>query len=366
MSNWATIIYGRTYEVDFRLIVKPEDFEDQDIEWAKSHILVTTRWAEKLSDRPRWSVFKNCRHCIVGVTCMASEISQDINEDRIGRPLFVFVGYVAKAPFSPIPPMNLELFKPIYDQYVRQRWFEKSYQTREADLLSKSEYAELEYSQPEYTADDVIAIPVLNVNSDRIYLWSDNDENRQLLWLGASQEQAPVPVSLCLGLERKEDAIQGVFLNATAIDVSEKIEASKPKKVTPEQQQATASLPSQEEDNLTKQKHRRAKQAVEPTAGKKSQTASKRNENEIADDLSTIASAVFGLFKLGAEIFIRKRQQQDQETPKQTGQQKPTKPPVPVEDTAGKQRDLYSGFLKPKSEVDKQSEDAKKDDSNWF
>lgn len=365
MSNWAAIIYGRTYEVDFRLIVKPEDFEGKDIDWAKSHILVTTRWAEKLSDHPRWSMFKNRQHCIVGVTCMVSELSQDINEDRIGRPLYVFVGYVAKPPFPPIPPMNLELFKPIYDKYVRQRWFEKSYQTREADLSSKSEYAELEYSQPEYPANDLSACSILNANSDRISLWSDNNENRQQLWLAASQQQAPV--SLCLGLVQSKDAIQGSFLNATALDVSEKIEVSKPKKVIPEQQQAKELPPRQEQDNLTKQKCPRGKQPVEPTASKKPRTSSKQNENETAANLwATLSAGVGFLSKLGNAFFSEKEQQQEQKPPKQTRQQTSSKQPEPVEAPDAKQRNPYSEYFKPKSDTEKQSEDAKKDDSNWL
>jgi hypothetical protein len=384
MSNWATIIYGRTYEVDFRLIVKPEDFEEQDIEWAKSHILVTTRWAEKLSDRPRWSMFKNHHHCVVGVTCMAAELSDDINEDRIGRPLYVFVGYVAKAPFPPIPPMNLELFKPIYDRYVRQRWLEKSYQTREADLLSKSEYAELAYSQLEYSVDDLSACPVLNTysdafstrgftngdafgeRSDRIYLWPDNDENRKKLWLAASQQQAPL--SLCLGLAQSQDAIQGVFLNATALDVSEKIEVNKPKKVTSQEQkeeQKTELPPGQKQDNLTKQKRPRGKKTVE-SVDKKSPNSSQQNESQTADDLSTIASAVFGFLKIGAEIIIGKGQPQEQEPTKKMGEKTNSKQPKGVEDSVTKQNNPFSGFLKPKSETDQQSENAKKDDSDWL
>ncbi|NJN08167.1 MAG: hypothetical protein HC815_09270 [Richelia sp. RM1_1_1] len=70
MNQWSALVYGRTYEVDFRLIAMPEDFNDEDKKWALKYILGTTRSPEKLPEQPRWSLFKNDKYCVVGVTAL--------------------------------------------------------------------------------------------------------------------------------------------------------------------------------------------------------------------------------------------------------------------------------------------------------
>ncbi len=58
-SKWAGIVYGRSYNLDFRLIAIPEDFTINETHWALEHIIPTTRAAGKLPHHPRWSLFKN-------------------------------------------------------------------------------------------------------------------------------------------------------------------------------------------------------------------------------------------------------------------------------------------------------------------
>ena len=154
---WAPLVYGRTYEVDFRFIAVPDNFGAKDLEKAENYIRVTTRSAEKLPDNPRWLLLKNKRFCIVGVTCMvrelvgaANEKTDDLTEltkDSHGRPLYVFVGYVAeKSPDTSIlefPPMKLKFFTRLYE-YVRLRWLEKSYDLsqQEAEVKRRFSYQE--------------------------------------------------------------------------------------------------------------------------------------------------------------------------------------------------------------------------------
>ena len=72
--EWAAIIYGRSYHIDFRFISIPQDFTNIEKNWAAQYILSTFRQANKLSSSPRWSLFKNRSHCILGVTCMVRDL----------------------------------------------------------------------------------------------------------------------------------------------------------------------------------------------------------------------------------------------------------------------------------------------------
>lgn len=247
MSKWSALVYGRTYEVDFRLIAMPEIFTEQDKQWALKHILGTTRSPEKLSEQPRWSLFKNEHHCVIGVTCMARELIQnsryaiveDMTKDFGGRPIYVFVGYVAELDrehaLPPIPKYSdkdLEIFAPLYE-YVQQRWLVKSYQ-QESKFPLLSKYEEIDYLAAQLFTDfDGDYFNLNQIDSQIVRLWPD--ENKENLWLAAAQQitnSQAKSVSLCLGLATQKDAVESPFLNATAFgirqkdDISRKIESS--------------------------------------------------------------------------------------------------------------------------------------------
>jgi hypothetical protein len=356
MYKWAAIIYCRTYEVDFRLIVRPEDFGTDEIDWAKDHILTTTRSAEKLRDRPRWSLFKNQKHCIVGVTCMAATLSEDMIEDRVGRPLFAFVGYVAQPPFPPIPAMNLDLFKSGYKEYVGRRWQEKPYETRKADILSKSEYEKLDYSDPiDSPADDFHFSRLLNTNSNQICLWPDSEEYRKKLWLAASRHEKPV--SLCLGLARQRDALEGSFLNATALDVSERIEITKPRKTSVEHQETIPSLPTEKSD-IPKPKQTKTKKSEDIHDSQENLISGEQILNKVVEDISATVKTIDGVIKIAGSFlgFNQPKQKQDYEQQSsksnKTSQSKNLKKQSSVPDPLTNQRDMYSRFLKSKNQQD--------------
>lgn len=224
-NKWAAIVYSRTHEVDFRLITIPSDFNDERVSWAKKYIISTTRYPQNLPDSPYWSLFQDERHCVVGVTCVVRELlgnsleenSEDMTKDKHKRDLFVFVGYVAQIPHPPIPSMNLELFKELYDNYVRPRWNEKSYEVRNLEKEGKN----ISLYEKTFDLDDCIKSPeqspgyFFNGNNDRRFIWSV--KANQNLWYAASQQNKPL--SLCLGLFRKKYFFDGEFLNGTALDV---------------------------------------------------------------------------------------------------------------------------------------------------
>ncbi|MEC4818424.1 MAG: hypothetical protein SAK29_34910 [Scytonema sp. PMC 1069.18] len=243
MSSWAGIVYGRTYEVDFRFITVPQDFTNEDRDWAGSYIRVTTRAAEQLPENPRWSLFKNEEHCVVGVTCMLRELLSPLNEtteqftkDSQGRPLYVFVGYVAKADeagnFPPIPPYsgkNLELFKQLWWTFVERKWLVKPYDT-EGKMATPSSYEELTDSSPTAIPDLDRDYYSLNQMSHIAGLWPDVN-TREGLWTAVTQQIAADPhasLSLCLGVATRKDVLESPVLNATVADVRQKELVEKP------------------------------------------------------------------------------------------------------------------------------------------
>jgi hypothetical protein len=218
MHNWAAIVHGRTYEVDFRsnLIVVPEDFGREEIDWARRYILGTTVSPDELRHHPRWSVFKSDRHCVVGVTCQSRLVSEDLTLDIDNRPGYVFLGYVARGPFPPLPPREIEQFERLY-QFVRDRWREKKSQSQD---IHDCGYI----FEPGVEEFPVAELPALNASGERIAIWPSRDERR--LWAAASNH--PGPISLCLGLAGSRDAVEGPFDNATTGDAVERILLAKP------------------------------------------------------------------------------------------------------------------------------------------
>lgn len=219
MSNWAPIVFGRTFEVDFRFIATPKDLTAKEKSWAQQHILVTTRSPERLrKEPPRWSVLKKEDICIVGVTCMASTLSEEMTQDIKQRGLYIFVGYVSRHPFPKLPPMDIELFKHLYE-YVGYKWHEKPYDTSRHDPI----YTEYDKSLPEF-------IKAVNIDNEDFFLnqsdsnivrvWPDQPQNRENLWQAADEAKV---VTLCLGLAIRNEALQAFpFFNVVAIDVQQK------------------------------------------------------------------------------------------------------------------------------------------------
>ncbi|CAD5990470.1 hypothetical protein PCC9214_05804 [Planktothrix tepida] len=241
MSNWASLVYGRTYEVDFRFITIPDDFTVENKDWAWDYIRVTTRTAENLANNPRWVLFKNECHCVVGVTCMVRELigqstdksSENLTKDSKGRPLYIFIGYVAKVnELHGLPPImpygNLDIFKPLYD-YVRDHWLVKSYEAASKTPFL-SEYRELSYSPKAVTDFDRQYFTLNTKDVQSVDLWPDLADARQNLWIAASEYIVNFPdesMSLCLGLANQKDASSGPFLNVTATSIKQKQRTSK-------------------------------------------------------------------------------------------------------------------------------------------
>lgn len=239
MTNWAAIVYGRTYEIDFRLLALPVDFSQSEQDWLIAHIQTMTRYPEDLSNQPRWAVFRQDTLCIFMVACMARDIVEhtqsdgmDLTRDRRGRALYTVVGYATR--ISPEECVQLpayldrdlrELFS-IYQEYVAARWRVKSYIQ---DRATATEYRPLDTAPAMIPVEIERSYFALNITQpNTVVLWPDATNDRQVLWAIAAQQLATGQnVSLCLGLPTLRSAINGAFLNGTAIDVVQKEEISR-------------------------------------------------------------------------------------------------------------------------------------------
>ena len=229
-SEYAPIVYGRTYEVDFRFIELPEDFREnslsgfqiKDQDWLERHIRSSTLAAEKLSGKPRWSIFKNEKYSVVGITCMADEVANEKTKDRESRALYVFLGYVFRSIDLPKIPMHLDIFKHMY-RSILDRWEDKPFEQASKEPMWSS-YVEIP-SNFSINKPNPKPLLELNLNPKKIVAWVDSEEYRRELWSAGLCCQSPV--SICLGLPNKNTALKGNFLNGIILDLPSVIELNR-------------------------------------------------------------------------------------------------------------------------------------------
>lgn len=227
--NWATIVYGRSYHLDFRFITIPQDFTQQELGWASQHILATTQQARNL-DRARWSLFKNDSHCIVGVTCMVRDLigleesaSETIAKDDRGRPLYVFVGYVTQlsqnrilSDFPPYADQNLNNFRLLYHD-VEKVWLVKDYE-RDRRYPCLSPYQALDFADDTAVVEPALELNHLKQDPDQVYLWSSCTQQNPRLWRESAQ--CIESTSICLNIKGKP-LLNSPFLNQTVTQLDE-------------------------------------------------------------------------------------------------------------------------------------------------
>lgn len=227
--QWAAIVYGRSYHLDFRFITIPQDFTEQEKSWAANYILATFRQANKLSSRPRWSLFKNESHCILGVTCMVRDLLNDLepeaierlSKDNFGRPLYVFVGYVTQlkgrkslADFPTYTDCNLQYFQELY-QYISDVWWvEEYYEDSKKPIFNG--YQTLDFHNQETHNIFELAGQINHQKRypERTYIWQNTTEQKQKLWVTAAV--CYKPISICLGEQSVNYLKNSPFLNQTA------------------------------------------------------------------------------------------------------------------------------------------------------
>ncbi|MEI7676539.1 MAG: hypothetical protein WCJ03_07150 [Bacteroidales bacterium] len=232
--KWAEIVYGRTLEVDFRFLAAPDENRQQVLAWAEPYILVSTRMAEKLSEQPRWLFVRGEQFCLIGITCMARELIAAASDptleamgcDNHGCPLFLFAGYIARVGKEDLilpsyEALDLPLFAPLY-RFVAEHWDVKPYNPKSREPISTH------FQAVPLLEEEVRTVPnqtvsedtkrVFNTNPHYVGIFPNNDVEKQDLWLLATASKKPT--SLCIGLNRQRDAMDGLFLNVTVDGVT--------------------------------------------------------------------------------------------------------------------------------------------------
>ncbi|BAQ63127.1 hypothetical protein GM3708_3533 (plasmid) [Geminocystis sp. NIES-3708] len=236
--KWKPVVYTRTYEVDFRFITLPNDFDLETKNWLESYISPSMRSVQtkNLSDHPRWVLVKNEQYCLVGVTCLvrdlisSSEENQEYTQDTCGRPVYGFFGYVCEMDNMfenddfDIPSKIMSNFESLFN-YVKDEWFLKSYQinqrqTEESESIvieTNKQSHQLVYENNFQNQDEVVFEKLNYPNEKTTKLW--NVKNNEKLWKSANNLNQNV--SLCLNLANESDLINSPFLNATVLDIQE-------------------------------------------------------------------------------------------------------------------------------------------------
>ena len=213
MNKWAPLVYGRTYEVDFRFLAKPVDFSKERENWSRGYISASLSFStyDELRGHPRWVMFRDRRHCVVGISCMVDEIPGVPDEqcqDKEDRPLFIFIGLVSRTPFPQIPAREFPCLREIYDEYVKPRFRERGYsQDKDKPLISEYETKDL----PPLLAPRELLSNKLNPDEGKVGFWPEEDNEKVWYSAACSTEM----VSVCLGLNRESDALTGSLSNAT-------------------------------------------------------------------------------------------------------------------------------------------------------
>ena len=238
--EWAAIIYGRSYHIDFRFISIPKDFTDLEKNWAAQYILSTFRQANKLSSSPRWSLFKNRSHCIVGVTCMVRDLLTGMDQsiidllskDNRGRPLYIFVGYTTRLRSS-IQINNFPFYQDKYlypfqnlYQHILQVWWLEEYRKNSKQPILDSYQSQNFQNHQQIDHDNLDLAKQINHQGKyphQTYLWQNTANQKQSLWITAAL--CNQPLSICISDQSIRNIISNSspFLNQTVISDSSKV-----------------------------------------------------------------------------------------------------------------------------------------------
>lgn len=229
-SQWAPLIYGRTYEIDFRFLVIPDDFDENDMQLIWEFIKVTTRSAEQLSGKPRWMFLRMKHRCVIGVTSLVRDLlgnqeqdgAEDFTRDRHGRPLYTFVGLVSESPQpTVIPGMDLRPFAHAYRQWIPRKWHERYASDAQQGGLQPLRADYYQDFQPKHQATldptrSEIPFEQLFPNyRSEIVLWNRGDAQNML----HSSTQCEEPIALCFGNLSRRDLMDSQFMSAAIYEV---------------------------------------------------------------------------------------------------------------------------------------------------
>jgi|GEM_PF-2505104 hypothetical protein len=209
--KWSAFIYTRTYSVDYRTLVVPDDFSEEKEEWVRAHIrdihgALAQQSINLHQELPQRLFLSDDQHYIFGVLCNlrkilseddrnllaekylthAPEKAKDITVDKQPRLIpFAFLGYVIpKTPdIQKLPPIrfDLEIFKPLCE-YICHKWMEMT-QDPPIFLPYNIEESPEWLFEPSPKLDN---LPTLNTNPRKLALHPGAESYTQQLWTAAA------------------------------------------------------------------------------------------------------------------------------------------------------------------------------------
>ena len=261
MSSWSPILYGRTYEVDFRMLAMPIYFDKNDRKWSEKYIMAAIQNQNYvLENKPRWVLITNSQYCIFGSACMLSEL---FSEERLAevkeytldqsqtRRLYAFIGYVAKrdenGQFPVLPQfeeLNLELFQDIYLELVQDIWYCRNSQPEAKKPIPTNATNSGNFEDYKSKINREIA-EELNINFNTKSRLVCPESEQGILWnlsvehiTGSSNQN----LSVCLGLVSQKEATKSPFLNATCRNIEQR-DVLPVENITKETRRKTSSEP---------------------------------------------------------------------------------------------------------------------------
>ena len=201
----APVVYGRTYEVDFRYLALPERFEESSRRLMTPHVEAALVHPEKLRGSQRWVFIRDNEVQVAAVVCetkvLAGPDQMELNRDVELRDSYLFAGWMFPANKSCFVPMDAEVFKPLL-KYVSKHWLEK--RSRLSPVMEH--FAPFETNRIPPSGGLVLRSPATSV---RIHPREDDSR----IW--ASAFETTDELAICLGLPDVRYAIEGTFSEAS-------------------------------------------------------------------------------------------------------------------------------------------------------
>lgn len=135
----APIIHSRTKYIDFRdrLLAVPNDYNEDDINWAQKYILSSTQDIDYQDNHIKSIIFNGQKHLIIGITTKINYLvstcntSQDFAiKDEKSRSVYAFIGFSIKHTtldnLANLPPFEIQnaIYLESYNKIMATRWDE--------------------------------------------------------------------------------------------------------------------------------------------------------------------------------------------------------------------------------------------------
>lgn len=155
--RFSTIIHARTKDVDFRskLLVVPENFREEEIQWARRYIVDSTRYFELMNEDGRRVVFCNDKYMIHGISIRIGDLYRKCNREPKysyvdgNRTNYAFIGLVMlKKDLTSAIEIPYSAFLEEYEKYMELRWNDPHHSSKSLEN-TKAVYLEREVFEAE-------------------------------------------------------------------------------------------------------------------------------------------------------------------------------------------------------------------------